>query len=216
MKRIAIVLAVFAASVMTIPCALCYGSPESRPTASPADDVDPGLTPPPTPYEYDIAETVFARFPGINRKEVDQFLQNNFAEELKSFRSLAVSRQAEATELFSRLVRNVLALLETKRTNPAIYEKKLKLHRLETAADRLVREIRLAGDKEKQKLQQALHETASAIFDVKQDLMKTDVEQMSRELALLKELIARREVNREAIVSQRITDLVGTKQDLEW
>ena len=174
------------------------------------------FVPPPTPYEFDIVEVVYARFPGVNRKEVDQLLQNNFADELRKFRTLAVDRHAEATELFSRLVREVLSLLETRRKNPAAFEKKLKLRRLEVTADRLAREIRLAGDDRKQQLQQSLHETAASIFDIKQDLMKDDVEQMGRELALLKELVNKREANREAIVNRRVTDLVGDKSHLEW
>lgn len=213
-KTVIVFLLVIMASA--IPYALCANDVGKKNATAPADVASPGLVPPPTPYEYDIVNTVFTRFPGINRNEVDQFLQDNFSRELEAFRALAVDRQAEATELFSKLVREVLSLLEIRRTNPAAFEKKLKLRRLEAAADKLVREIRLANGEEKNRLQQTLHDTASSIFDVKQELMKTDFEQMSRELALLKELITKREANREAIVNRRITDLVGAKQDLEW
>lgn len=216
MKRtttIFLMLAVFAAA---IPNAVCKDDSRGKTGRDLPGEIETDLAPPPTPYEFDIIEAVYARFPGINRSEVEQFLQNNFAYELRRFRTLAVDRQEEATDFLSKLVREVLSLLETKRRNPVAFEKKLALKRLETRADRLAREIRLAGGDEKKRLQRELHDTAVSIFDIKQELMKTDVEQMSRELALLKELINKREASREAIVNRRVVNLVGDREDLEW
>lgn len=216
MKITTIVLLLLAAYSVFIPCAVCEDNASGKASTESTEAIDPDSVPPPTPYENEIIDAVFARFPGVNRGEVDKFLKTNFEDELRKFRTLAVTRHEEATALFSTLVRDVLSLLETRRKNPAAYEKKITLKRLESTAGRLAREIRLAGDDEKKILQQNMRETVTSIFDVKQQLMKIDVEQMNRELALLKELVDKREANREAIVNRRVTDLVGEKKDLEW
>lgn len=216
MKKTIKTLLLLAAFGATTPLALYGGGTPEKNGKESTEAAEPNPAPPPTPYEYEIAEAVFARFPGINRKEVDQFLKDNFSDELRTFRTIASQRREEATELFSKLVRDVLSLLETRRKNPAAFEKRIALKRLEATAGRLAREIRLAGESDKKRLQQTLRETTASIFDIKQQLMKIDVEQMSRELARLRELVDKREANREAIVSRRVSDLVSDKKELEW
>ncbi|MEI6807603.1 MAG: hypothetical protein WCN95_02685 [bacterium] len=216
MKTTPIVLLLLAAYSAFIPCAVSEDNATEKVSRESTEAFDPDSVPPPTPYENEIIDAVFARFPGVNRREVDKFLKANFEDELQKFRTLAITHHVEATDLFSTLVREVLSLLETRRKNPVAYEKKLVLKRLESRAGRLVREIRMAGESDKKRIQQALCETAASIFDIKQQLMKIDVEQMSRELALLRELVDKREANRETIVGRRVTDLVGDKKDLEW
>jgi len=216
MKREVMTILLLAVCATSAPSAFCQEKPRNKPTEKPVVETAMEPTLPPTPYEFDITEVVFARFPDANRIEVDQFLQNNFADELKKFRALAVGHQAEATELFSKLVREVLLLLETKRKNPAAYENKLKLRRLEATAAKLSKEISLAGDNERKQLQQALRTTAASIFDIKQELMKADIEQMSGDLALLKDLVKKREANRDAIVDRRVADLARDGEGMEW
>jgi len=209
---ILLLLALFAA---TTPVAICQDKPAGRPNKT-ADEAASEPMLPPTPYEFDITEAVFARFPEANRGEVDQFLQNNFADELQKFRALAISHQAEATEFLSKLVREVLLLLDTRRKNPAAFENKLKLRRLEATATRLSNEIRLASSTEKKHLREALRTTAASIFDIKQVLMKADIEQMNKDLALLKDLVGKREANRDTIIEKRVNDLARDSEDIEW
>lgn len=210
---ILLLLALFAA---TTPVAFCQDKPTTQSVKEASGDAAAEPMLPPTPYEFDITEAVFARFPDANRSEVDQFLQNNFADDLQKFRALAISHQSEATELFSKLVREALLLLETRRKNPAVFENKLKLRRLEAASARLSKKVRLAGGDEKKQLRQALLATAASIFDIKQEIMKADIEQMNGDLALLKDLVRKREMNRNAIIEKRVNDLARDSEDMEW
>jgi len=211
--HILLLLAIFAAMA---PRAICQDKPVLKSVKASSGDATAEAALPPTPYEFDITEAVFTRFPDANRSEVDRFLHDNFADELQKFRALAVDHQSEATELFSNLVREALSLLDTRRKNPAAFENKLKLRRLEAVAARLSKEICLADSGKKQQLRENLRATATSIFDIKQELMKADIEQMSKDLALLKDMVSKREANRDAIVERRVTDLSRDREDMEW
>jgi len=174
------------------------------------------LVMPPVPGEEEILNAAFSRYPEANREEIMAFLKEQLPEELYAFKLRAMRRREDAIEYMANLVRETLRLMQTKETNPGLFDKVVRKRTLEQQASRLADSARRAkGDQRTSYLTQ-LEKALTEAFDLKQEIMKRDVSQMESELQQLKVLLEKREENGRAIVGRRIAELTGEMDYLQW
>ena len=183
----------------------------------------PGPMPGPIPQmtrevqrEREIMGEVFARFPDAEPERMMQFMRETFVREMREFRDLSLDHRDEAVDLLTNLVRQSLELMEIKRRHPALYEQHLKQRRLEREADDIAQAAKRASGEERDKLVASLRQKLEDAFEVKQGLMKSDVEQMETELKDLKAMIEKRQQNREGIIKRRVGEIIGESDYLQW
>ena len=194
------------------------------PAPSPAGVMPaPGPMPGPIPQmtrevqrEREIMGEVFARFPDAEPERMMQFMRETFVREMREFRDLSLDHRDEAVDLLTNLVRQSLELMEIKRRHPALYEQHLKQRRLEREADDIAQAAKRASGEERDKLVASLRQKLEDAFEVKQGLMKSDVEQMETELKDLKAMIEKRQQNREGIIKRRVGEIIGESDYLQW
>jgi hypothetical protein len=61
-----------------------------------------------------------------------------------------------------------------------------------------------------------LKKTLDRAFEIKQEIIKMDLERMERDLEELKKLVNKRESRKSAIVDRRIKELLGKTAQTEW
>ncbi|MFO7871058.1 MAG: hypothetical protein R6V03_06460 [Kiritimatiellia bacterium] len=172
--------------------------------------------PPPLPSEYDIINSVLARFPKQNSGEVIRFVRRHFVEEMRDFARLSMHNREKAEKLFGEVMDKAIELLETKRRNPDKFRKLLKEKELENAARRLAKETaKSKGEERKEKLLELRRVLAEA-FEVKQSIMKEEVRSMEKDLDELKGLVEQRDANSELIISRRLNEMAGEEEHLRW
>jgi hypothetical protein len=184
---------------------------------SPAQGIkaDPGL--PPLPGgEDDVIETVISRFPNANRGAIMRFIGEEFPEEFEHVKSLSVRRVNEATDLMSYLVEQSLDFLEARQRDPALYRRLIARRRLERRVRAIAAGLREDGGPDQAAKQRELRQLLEKIFELKQELMKTDVAEIEQDLDELKALIAKRESHRQALIERRLSEIMGDTAYLKW
>jgi len=185
-----------------------------RPVALP---LLPPLPPqfPPAP-EPKLIEDVFRRFPDVQPDVVMEFIREQFPWKMHEFRMLSRGRINNAVDFLANAVQESLELLNVKNQRPELFEKIMARRRLERKADELAAVCRASSGVQRRKLLDELRGTLQEGFDLKQAIMKAELESMQGELQLLEGLISRRQASKDLIIQRRIVDLSGEKDNLKW
>lgn len=171
---------------------------------------------PPIPGEAVIRDEAFGRFPEVDRVEMMAFLEKQLPEEMHSYRILAMRRRRDAVEHLANLIREALNLMAAKKTTPEFYQKLIRQKTLKYQARKLSVATRKAKGNEQDLLLTRLKETLQESFEIRQELMKLDVNNMAAELDQLRVFLVKRSDNREAIISRRIAELTDEADYLQW
>lgn len=186
----------------------------AKPVYSPEDYV---RTPLVFQRERAITSEALSRYPGANQKEVIEFVRSSFPEEMRRFQELVLQGSDLAADFLSELIRQSLELLEIRRDNPKRFEKTLRQRQLERKAGSLSRRIRESETAdEKGQLKTELNTVLTEAFEIRQELMKADVDDMERELSELRVLIEQRQQNRDAIIRHRTDAMSGKADHQRW
>ncbi len=204
MKKTVVIL-VFALS------SLVFGQDAEKGKAS----GDKSLPPIPPGRKY-VVEAVFNRFPGVDRDEVIKLARENFAAKMQEIEKLSTFRPNDAVEQMTEVVYEVVKLLEIKASDPELFKNKVKQIRLEKQVARYVEQARAAKGNKRDEALGMLNKTLALVFEVKQEVIKLDLARMERELGRLKEMVEKREENKDLIVNRRARDLLGEMAQVEW
>jgi hypothetical protein len=166
--------------------------------------------------ERDIADRVWGRFPDVNPEQTMAFLGETLPDEMREFRVLAAERREEAVDFLTSLVRQSIELQAIKRRHPDLFAQHVTQRRLEHEAEEAAQAVRQSSGAARAQAVTGLRQKLESVFEVKQLLMQRDVEQMETELRDLKEMIEKRQQNRQAIVTRRLSELIGEANDLHW
>ncbi len=186
----------------------------SRPRVLPQPGIAPSL--PPMPYESQLVRTVLARFASSDSDKVMDFIRANLPSRFRDFRAMSVSDRDKASGYLTELVREALQLLDMKSHDPERFELVIKQINLERRAHELANTARQARSAVRKKSLEQLNGLLGESFEVKQQLMKRDVEEMSRDLAELRALLGKRKEHRAAIIARRREQLTGKDAHLKW
>lgn len=156
------------------------------------------------------------RFPGVEVDKVMDFVRDRFPREVHEFKRLLIRHRAEAIELMTDLVEEALDMLETKREDPARFERMMELRALDRKSEDQAEAVQRAEGEDREHALAALRGTLGEAFAIKQALMREDLAHLERELKELKNLIEKREKNGDAIIERRLSVLTGEEDELEW
>lgn len=189
-------------------------------SASPAQENEtvklPPADMPPIPEEQELVDAVFAGFPGINRGAVVEMMGSNFKAELSDFRRIGILDSGRAIGILHNAVREAVRLGEIKEKDPDLYAKMVLQKQFDEKSAQLAAEYRRVQGDAKGAVMAELRKVLEAAFNLKQELMKKDVQQMQEELGRLKDLIDKRQENRDAIIGKRLGELTVETGYLEW
>ena len=164
-----------------------------------------------------MIETVLDQMPDVEALDLMRFVHEEFPMEMRRFRQIAEKSPGEAMTLITRIIGESRELLVLKQKDPEQYQRTRKQRQLERRAIRLGEDIALleAGP-DRERLTKELQTVLQESFDIKQNLIKGEVEEIEDELAKLSDLVRRREEKRAELIERRISTLTGASQDVEW
>jgi hypothetical protein len=172
--------------------------------------------PPMLPDAQFVRKAVIARFPGIDAPALTKFMDSHFALELREFEQLALWKPDKAAAILTDMVEDSLELMATQKRDPDAFATMIRQRDLEKKAFRLAAAVKASKGKKREEQLAALTLALQEAFKVRQELLQRDVRRMEKELGRLKLLVGKRDVNRDAIVLRKISDMTGDKDYLEW
>jgi hypothetical protein len=191
--------------------------PGAEPSLPPVFSIEEMMEAPPLPpRESEVVRQVFDRFPGENPEALMGYLREQFPEDLRRFKALALRDLSTASDYLTALVREAVDLLELKKRDPGGYVQRLKQRALEREAREVGDGARRSEGQERERLIARLNDLLEQAFVAKQQLMRAEVRQMEADLAELTRLLEEREKNRVQIIRRRIAELTGKADHLQW
>lgn len=171
---------------------------------------------PPSPNEGEVMKEALVGFSGVDPSEIAGFMRRYLPEQMNEFRRLSMRDRDKAVRFMSGQARDVLELLKVRRRSPSLFEKVVRQRRLQQMSDGLAQVVRLSEGADRETSRVELKRLLAELFRLKQELMRGDVENMEKELAKLRELLEKREANRDAIIAHRLTNMTGEIDPMKW
>ncbi|MBO6575296.1 MAG: hypothetical protein JJ896_07775 [Rhodothermales bacterium] len=101
-------------------------------------------------------------------------------------------------------------LEDVQNRNSGLYDRIVREHLMEMETRRLASRILTTDDsRQKQELQETLHEKLSEIFELKQENRRSEIEELGDRLTELRSQLDARERNKQEIIDRRIRELLG-------
>lgn len=135
------------------------------------------------------------------------------AEELQK---LAKSDDPHAREQAMRMVAEARELRFMKEQDPQRYESLLSVRKMENETARLGREYRDATPERQAAIKTELQAKLDKLFEAREADRQAEITRMEKELARLKEMVAKRRKNKAQIIETRIRDLTGERDETGW
>jgi hypothetical protein len=101
-------------------------------------------------------------------------------------------------------------------SNPEMYQVEKSIHQLEVEADSLSADVRKSPGKDTAKLRDTLKTKLGGLFDLREKKRELEARQIEQELKNIREILAKRQTNREAIIQKRLKELCGDNEGQEW
>lgn len=154
----------------------------------------------------------------------DQDEASGTRSQVYSQRANVLAEQARLNKLESAQVAQLLPrleiqgyLLEMQSQNKDLYERLVRESRLEAEAQGLAADIRtLSEGVERDALIASLQESLDAIFELKQQNRRREIEQLEQQLSDLQDRLEKREAHRQRIIEQRLLELIGEPDPKDW
>lgn len=123
--------------------------------------------------------------------------------------------------LYKRMVRHILhrkkRLEMLKETDPERYKLWQEQQELEMTSWELAEDYREAEtDGEKEKIDAKLKETLNTLFDLREKDKEFELQRLEKEIAKLKEIIAKRSGHKTEIIDRHMNELLGEEEYLRW
>lgn len=172
---------------------------------------------PASPDDLDrMAVKALEPFPDEDPAQVLSFIREELGSYWRDAMELGM-RDRRRTEVYvAAVVADALALMAIKAEDPSRFAAIMRSRELEREAETLAGTTGNAEGPQRVKRLAELRAVLDEAFDVKQGLMKTDVDTMADELERLRTLLVERERNRTAIVEHRMRELTGQAEGLVW
>lgn len=133
----------------------------------------------------------------------------------------ATHLQRRAPEHFRMWIRETIEQMrwmeELKTENPAEYERVVKMRKLEVQCFELAERYRKSrDDTEKTSFRDQLKTVLNQLFDLRETEKEREIAMLEKELEDLRATVAKRKQNKSVIVQNRLKDLLGERDDMEW
>jgi hypothetical protein len=171
---------------------------------------------PPLPYEREVADAVFRTFPNADAQQIMAFMREQDPLGLYEFKKALMQGRGQAAAVFTSLVRESMEMMETRDRDPERFGKMRRQRELEQKAVQEAEAGRASAGAERDRSVTQLRRTLEEAFQIKQDLMKSEVAALEADLKKLEQLVRERETNREAIISRRVEEMTGKADATRW
>ena len=160
-----------------------------------------------------------ARLSDEDRKlamEVLEDINPKLAERLKDTKDNPERAQAMLRHLWPRIHK----LMETKKSDPELYEWRVKDMKIGLECQKLQRQFQEAskgGDRDRVKeIRSQIAEKVEEHFDVRQKMRELELERLERRLAEARKQLEKRAANRKELVEKRVGDLTNEQHEPMW
>ncbi len=176
-------------------------------------------------YTVDIAQApVPGGHPGpppvLNERqksEVISFIQKYMPSNYEMLREIKEADPGRYNQILLENYRIMTELKELAKIDTEAYKDSLKAIKLEDESIRLAKQYRKAtGEDEKGQITKKLKTILNELFDLREKERARRIKQLEQELTRLKESLNSRKKNKDTIVQQRIDELTGKKENLQW
>ncbi|MBI4616264.1 MAG: hypothetical protein HY720_21805 [Planctomycetes bacterium] len=161
---------------------------------------------------------------------VEKVLRHAREEGPEHFEKLSRLREENPDEFF-RVVRKIAEELERRHReekdgephgerpgdDPEAREHMKRQEELERRAKEIAEAFRRAdGAEQREELRGKLRETLGAIFEMREQMRRRELERLQHEIEEMRQALERRRENREAIIEKRLREMTGEGDDLDW
>jgi hypothetical protein len=115
-----------------------------------------------------------------------------------------------------QIIEEYLELRDLARENPVLYARILEHRKLENRSRRLARGLAQESGAGRDAVMAELRDVLDRSFQIKQELMRMDVQEMAEDLEELRSLIDKRQDNKDALIQRRLKELTGDDEELTW
>ncbi|MEQ8186871.1 MAG: hypothetical protein ABRQ39_02775 [Candidatus Eremiobacterota bacterium] len=158
--------------------------------------------------------------PVLNEKqksEVLSFIQKYMPSNYETLGEIKEVDPGRYNQILLENYRIMTDLRELANIDGEAYKDSLKAIKLEDESIKLARKYRKAREEEeKGQISKKLKSILSELFDLREKERARRIKQLEQELARLKESLNNRKKNKDTIVQQRMDELTGKKENLQW
>ncbi len=149
--------------------------------------------------------------------EVLEYLEEYSPDLVERLSRIKVTLPDTYREQLSRAYRQMTYMENLKETDPEQYERISEERRLELESNQLATQYKNSTDEdEKNEIRTELEDLLYKLFDYRQMNRITEIERLEERLESLKEENQNRLDNKDAIVNNRLLELLGERSGLEW
>ncbi len=184
-------------------------------SVAPARPAFPELPPTPPDWEF-VQKMAFSRFPGVNAHDVLRLAADCCPHRIRVLRELSAIHPDEAVERFTDLIYELHGILALHKSNPRLYDCRLRELKIESAVTRWAEASRHDTGEGQARALESLRQVLGEAFDIRQELMTIEVETLEKKLAELKRLVRQRAEQRTAIIQHRLEALTRGEKTPSW
>ena len=164
------------------------------------------MSPPPMPFLGGTSETL--QMPEIIRFAAAEF--PDIHQRLEKGRGIMPMQEVHEVVLFLKRMQDL------QENNPEMYQAEKTIHQLEQEVNTLAITIRKVAGKDSAKQHDTLKTKLGELFDLREKKREMEARQIEAELKNIRELLAKRKTNRDAIIQKRLKELTGESEGQEW
>jgi len=150
------------------------------------------------------------------KKEVLAFIQKNMPGHYKKLLELKEIDSPKYEQILVGKYGEMLELKKLEKENTEMYKILLKAIQLEDKSMTLAEQYRKASQSEKDKIIKDLKTVLNELFDLREKEREYRIKELEKEIAYLKELLEQRKSHKEEIIQEKLDDLTGKNEWLQW
>ena len=164
-----------------------------------------------------LLKNAFTEVEPLRRQALKQELQTYFYADLQRLEPLAREDRDEAEEQLDQLLEEADAMLDAREDDPARYERMVQLRKAHNVTLDLAAAAQRAPAGKREALEGKLRQALARYFDLRQQAIGREINDLERELKRLKRSYARRQEKRKQMIERRLRELLEPEEDeIEW
>ncbi|MCD4784304.1 MAG: hypothetical protein K8T10_10835 [Candidatus Eremiobacteraeota bacterium] len=156
----------------------------------------------------------------MTKEQIEKFekwLKINDPDKYREIQDLKLARPELYLRVVSEGIRHMSFLEMMKKKDPKIYARLMSEMKLDGKMIKLAKEFRESKDeKRKKEIKSELTQTLNQIFDIRSKNRAREVNEMSKKIEELKQMLKKRKDNKKLIVEKKLKELTGQMEGLEW
>ncbi len=151
------------------------------------------------------------------REKVRVFLMKHIPGAWERLERVRKERPEEFKRHLAEQWKSVVKLMALRKRNPELFERIIEGRKLEMKSRELAASLRKAKtEEERGAIKEDLSGVLNELLDLQHREWEEQIDGLERRLSQLKDMLAKREENRDDIIKRRMTELTGEEDYLSW